>query len=345
MQVLKPHSQKYPRAFGFLEDTLPTVRQKQPLVWASFVSHASLTDADAQAAVALNGTPPLLFAQDLGTFTWAQFDPEIPSRIEMSRDVLERFEKDPANAAAQTFLLSKALHEMCHWGCFRQQVPDPDTAGEEFEAEAFGAELRPWWLAAGAVPVPPARDAVDLRIFTDPAVRAALLVNQLTGAEHAPGRADDPAHKVFGGVDVAEGMARGFRNNNPGNIRIHDPWNGLAEPDQQTSFQRLETSFCVYKEPEWGLRAIAILMRKYKRVHQLSTPRQIIGRWAPTSDGNDVESYSGQLAKALGVGRDDVVDADKDDVCMTMMRAIATHENGSKPPYSDVQFETALRLL
>jgi hypothetical protein len=42
---------------------------------------------------------------------------------------------------------------------------------------------------------------------------------------------------------------------------------------------------------------------------------------------------------------DDAVDADQDDICIKLMRAIATHENGSKPPYSDTQFQTALKLL
>ncbi len=353
MLFLKPQADRYPQSFGFLQGSLPNIRSQAPDVWAAFLRNSHLSDADATAATAMNGAAPLVFAQDLNAVIWSQFDPEVPSRIEISNDVLDRFEGDSNNPDARRFLQAKALHEMCHWGCFRNQVPDPDTAGETFEAEVFQTELQPWWQSGSStVPAPPAGlsaasapvlPAIDPRVFTDPQTRAVQLRMTLKG--HVPGRSFDPKHQVFGGADVAAGLPRGYRNNNPGNIRVGISWNGLAEPGDETPFQQLETSFCVFREPEWGLRALGLLMRSYKNRHGIVTPRKIIERWAPASDNNDVDSYSTQLAKALGVGVDDTVDADQDDTCLKMMQAIATHENGSKPPYSDMQFATALQLL
>jgi len=343
MQFLKPHLSKFPKSFAFLADDLQKVSKAHANIWAAFRKHANLQNDDARAAVVPNTGAPLVFAQDLGPAIWGQFDPDIPNRIEIGRLVLQEFEKDSSNPKAQEFLRAKALHEMCHWGCHHVGVPDPDEAGEAFERELFGHELEPWFANGGTLLAP--RAVVDSSIFTDPARRAESLLQLAKTPEFMAARKEDPEHKVFGGADVAEGMPRGFRNNNPGNIRVGDNWMGLAPFDDQKIFQQTEKSFGVFKEPEWGLRAIAILLRKYKNRHGIETPRKIIERWAPASDNNDVDSYSGQLAAALGVGRDDVVDANDDGVVTTMMRAIATHENGAKPPYAPVQFAAALRLI
>jgi len=341
MQVLKPHRTKFPKSYGFLDAELQRLPKGEPMVWAAFLKHAHLSDADARMAVAPGSSSPLIFAQDLGPVVWGQFDSDTPNRIEIAKEVLEKFELDSTNPDAKVFLRTKTLHEMCHWGCHRGKIPDPDVAGENFEVELFQGEIRAWFLAAPSVlTTPPA----DTAIFTDPGVRANALLAQITRPGFVAGREADPAHRIFGGADVAEGMPRGFRNNNPGNIRVGDPWTGLAPLDEQKSFQQLEKAFGVFREPEWGLRAIARLLRKYKS-KGFDTPRKIIERWAPVSDGNNVDSYSGHLAEALGVNRDDVVDANDDDVAVKMMLAIATHENGSKPPYSQVQFKAALRLL
>jgi hypothetical protein len=156
---------------------------------------------------------------------------------------------------------------------------------------------------------------------------------------------EDPSHTVFAGMDVSEGMRRGYRNNNPGNIRVSsDAWRGLADPQDQTEFQRREKNFCVFREPEWGLRAIAYLLRKYKSDYQLDTPRKIVSRWAPASDNNDVGSYADAIAKALNIGSDTRVDVSDQPTIKQLMKAISQHENGDRPPYSEVQYDAALLL-
>ena len=43
---------------------------------------------------------------------------------------------------------------------------------------------------------------------------------------------------------------RGIRNNNPGNIRIGAPWQGLMARGDMTAIQRSEREFCVFETPE-----------------------------------------------------------------------------------------------
>ena len=357
--MLPVHKTRYQAAFDFLSQDLPQVKQNDR-TWQALLQSSSLSDAEATQALTMDGSEPLIFASDLGLSVFSQFDTQVPGRIEIGMEVLSRFAAAPRDAAAQQFLRAKVLHEVCHWACFRKQVPDNDTAGEAFETAAFGLEL-PWWPgsgvtavggvgvatgAAGSVgaPAPAVPGTAGGDVFTDAAARARLIASLLGQRGFAPGRQADPAHAVFGGADVAQSVRRGFRNNNPGNIRVGDTWRGLADPVDQTAFQRSEKNFCVFREPEWGLRAMAILLRKYKTEHGLDTPRKIIARWAPASDNNDVASYAAQLALALGIGPDDFADATKDKTLLPMMRAIARHENGERPPYADVQYQAALVL-
>lgn len=85
---------------------------------------------------------------------------------------------------------------------------------------------------------------------------------------------------------------RGIRNNNPGNIRWGDDWQGLVPQAQRT-----DKSFCQFIKPEYGIRAMIIILRNYQRKHRLSTISGIINRWAPTNE-NDTQSYINSVAKA-----------------------------------------------
>ena len=64
---------------------------------------------------------------------------------------------------------------------------------------------------------------------------------------------------------------RGIRNNNPGNLRQGDDWQGLADP-------QIDKEFCVFQSSLWGIRALARVLLNYQRKHQLHTVTQIISR-------------------------------------------------------------------
>ena len=343
-QAFSIQRQRYAKAFDYLDVELPKIVSKSPDLWGAFKTHSHLAEEEALSAVALNGTPPLIFGSTLGAAVWGQFDPIVPGRIELSTHVLEQFSSDAGNPEAQSFLVAKVLHEICHWGCFRKQVRDTDEAGEEFERQVFGRELGAWWLSGTSPLASPTRVSGD--VFLDSSARAAVCIDLLHSSKHVPGRLADPVHSVFGGIDVGESLPRGFRNNNPGNIRATGTaWRGLADPTEMTEFQARESAFCVFCEPEWGLRAMAVILRNYKRKYGLVTPTDIISRWAPAADHNDVRSYSGAIASALGVDPDTVVDVETDSVLVDMLRAIARHENGIKAPYTEQQYGAALKLI
>lgn len=91
--------------------------------------------------------------------------------------------------------------------------------------------------------------------------------------------------------------ARGERNNNPGNIRHGSKWQGL-------SAQQTDKDFCQFVSPEYGIRAIFVLMRTYEKKHKLCSVREIINRYAPPKE-NNTEGYIQRAAKTLGVSTED----------------------------------------
>lgn len=116
---------------------------------------------------------------------------------------------------------------------------------------------------------------------------------------------------------------RGFRNNNPGNIRLGLPWQGLA-PTQT------DPAFCQFVAPQWGIRAMAKILLHYES-EGYNTVSKIISHWAPPSE-NDTDAYIDSVAKQCGVLADAQINVLT--YLPKLIPAIIMHENGSQP-YSD----------
>ncbi|NIG88682.1 structural protein [Serratia symbiotica] len=117
--------------------------------------------------------------------------------------------------------------------------------------------------------------------------------------------------------------SRGIRNNNPGNIRWGDEWQGLvSKPD------RTDKLFCQFTTPEYGIRAMIIILRNYQRKHGINTISGIIHRWAPTSE-NDTQAYIDSVSQEVGVAPDQRIDISDSRILMKLLQAIIRHENGS----------------
>lgn len=114
---------------------------------------------------------------------------------------------------------------------------------------------------------------------------------------------------------------RSVRNNNPGNIRLGDNWQGsVAGSDRE---------FVTFSAPIWGARAMLIILRTYYNRHGLKTINEIISRWAPASDGNHVANYANFVARRAGVRPSDKIDFDRMDV-PRIAHAMAIFEAGGE---------------
>ncbi|WP_338804438.1 structural protein [Xenorhabdus griffiniae] len=131
-------------------------------------------------------------------------------------------------------------------------------------------------------------------------------------------------------------MSRGIRNNNPGNIRRGNIWWGLCS-------KQTDKSFCQFIAPEYGIRAMIVIIRNYERKHSLNTIRQFISRWAPPSE-NDTESYISYVSRSIGIDSRAVIDVNDTSIMTALVKAMIQMENGQQP-YSDDVFERAFELL
>lgn len=121
---------------------------------------------------------------------------------------------------------------------------------------------------------------------------------------------------------------RSVRNNNPFNIRIGQPWQGLCPPEDMTSDQKQETDFCVFRTPAFGFRAGAIILLTYYRKYKLNTVSSIISRFAPSSE-NDTKAYAADVAQKLEVLPNQPINVENLGTLTDLSRAIPIHEAGS----------------
>lgn len=129
--------------------------------------------------------------------------------------------------------------------------------------------------------------------------------------------------------------ARGIRNNNPGNIRRGQKWQGLSP-------LQTDNEFCVFSRPEYGIRALCRVLRTYQAKYGLRDVRSIINRFAPPSE-NNTESYIHSICLKLDVTPDTPIDLCEKGIMMNMLKAIIKHENGEQP-YADKQILYGIEL-
>lgn len=112
---------------------------------------------------------------------------------------------------------------------------------------------------------------------------------------------------------------RGERNNNPGNIRLGSPWQGL-------SLQQTDADFCVFTDPKFGIRALAKVLLMYG-MKGFDTVTAIISRWAPGNE-NNTGAYIAAVASNMGVDPNTHVDVNDYTQLYPLVDAIIRHENG-----------------
>lgn len=121
---------------------------------------------------------------------------------------------------------------------------------------------------------------------------------------------------------------RGYRNNNPGNLRHGSKWQGLAD-------LQMDREFCQFKTMYYGVRAVDKLILNYtKNGH--NTIRKIISRYAPACE-NNTQSYITTVSSMVNIPADRVLcePGEIADIKLLSMvvAAIITVENGDRNNY------------
>ena len=118
---------------------------------------------------------------------------------------------------------------------------------------------------------------------------------------------------------------RGLRNCNPLNIRLSaDKWRGMKA-------RQTDSDFCQFESMEWGWRAAYwLLTRTYYHKYRLYTIRDIIHKWAPTTE-NNTQAYIVHVSKLSGIGPLECLGNPSEHPIrwLSVAAAMAIHENGT----------------
>lgn len=287
---------RFPHFSHFVLNVIPTSVPQRPKVWDAFKFRGQMGSFMAYLALSSRDGSPLLRLRAMPASN-GEFDSAQPDRIFIATEIAKRFEAEHQNEHAQQTVESTVLHELVHWGDLKADGKHTTAveAGRAFEFDAYGGDIDRWWLQ---------RD-----------------------------QSSRPADLISANIEITATMPRGIRNHNPGNIKVNSDWIGLATRDEMTEFQREENVFCVFTEPVWGIRAMALLLRNHHKIRSARSVYDYINIWAPRNE-NDTKAYATQVAKALKVRLREAINIDDRDLLATMVGAMIFHENGIQP-YDD----------
>ena len=143
-------------------------------------------------------------------------------------------------------------------------------------------------------------------------------------------------------------MSRGMDNNNPFNLRYEEkiPWMGLAQPPHDAE------GYCVfnaYANPMnkmfWGLRAgFRDLFTKWG-IDKLRTIDEMVDKFAPAADANNVTAYKVNVCKQTGWEVDEQLDLLAPGALMRLGKGFLVAEQGEAglAQFNDSQLGAAVQ--
>ena len=141
------------------------------------------------------------------------------------------------------------------------------------------------------------------------------------GSSNPPSLINDP------NLDMSTNpnLPRGYRNNNPLNIRYvaGNNWKGKVYPntDRNNTFEQ-------FVNIAYGYRAALSLMRTYIRKYGCNTVQKIIAKWAPENE-NNTAAYIQHVCEIANLAPDTLVAQNSRDTLTKMAYAMSIIENGN----------------
>lgn len=123
-------------------------------------------------------------------------------------------------------------------------------------------------------------------------------------------------------------MARGYNNNNPGNIRKSSvKYTGEVESN--------DIEFKQFQTMAFGFRAMFVLLHTYSARYGLNTLQKMIERYAPHEENNTTE-YVNFVSMRTKIADIQSIDTFNRYQMIPIVSAMARMENGSDPNMDDV---------
>ncbi len=144
MLVLPHVCRKYPKLADFIYFELSKVKWTKPDVWKAFLKYSELSDEFATQMM-ITCSMPIIDVEALTNANGEFRGGDNPDIIYLDETVCERFEQDYPKEEAKLLVESTILHEMVHWGDWKDGSDQPDEEGKAFEKEAYGYDVNRYW--------------------------------------------------------------------------------------------------------------------------------------------------------------------------------------------------------
>ena len=134
---------KYPSLAAWIQHRVQTIAMR-PRVWNAFLKYSELSPLGAAWALTHSPYPCVEYASlkdALGEFRGAEDEDEIL----LHTGLCDRFYKDIRDPRMHLLMEATVLHEMVHWGDWKDGKDHPKEEGLEFEKEAYGKVINPYW--------------------------------------------------------------------------------------------------------------------------------------------------------------------------------------------------------
>lgn len=116
-------------------------------------------------------------------------------------------------------------------------------------------------------------------------------------------------------------LTLGERYHNPGDVEWFDiPWHGLLG--------RGDGNLCIFDTDFHGIRALALDLLNQQRRHGLRTIADIIAKFAPAKDRNNVPAYIDAMCHAMTCSATYTLDLADRPTLMAFTTGIIVHEQG-----------------
>lgn len=134
-------------------------------------------------------------------------------------------------------------------------------------------------------------------------------------------------------------LPRGYRNNNPLNIRYSSAnnWQGKVLPNTDGSFEQ-------FSSMAYGYRAALYLLRKYITNDKLTTVAGVISKWAPSNE-NNTSGYINRVCNTTGFLPGTELNPYNQTQMCRLVYAMAIVENGNNPLPSMSEIEAGWKML
>ena len=134
----------YPKLVSFVAGEMSQIPFKKPRVWRAFLKYSELSAREAM-SVLTQCRQPTLDSMEMpgsnGRFKGATH----PNTVFLAEAVAQRFERDHALEKAKTLVESTILHELVHWGDWKDGEDQEGEEGKAFEREAYGKDISRYW--------------------------------------------------------------------------------------------------------------------------------------------------------------------------------------------------------